>query len=194
VHGEYRQRTVDEPFRLLVVGQVRPWKGLDIIVKALALIKSKFAFQLSVVGRIFPESSFHKKLIQQITKHGLQDRITLHGHRSPEELAAFYQNSDIYILSSRYETYGIVLLEAMSFGLPIISSRIPSALEIVREGKNALFYAVEDPGGLAECLKTVLTNPSLYRALSNNNYAYTKQERTWKTVAEETLRAIMDYL
>lgn len=178
---------------LIFVGQIQKWKGLDILVQAMGRLKH-LNLHLDVAGYYNPNSKYYQSIMNMICSNKLQRNITFHGNLSARDLAALYKKADIFILSSRYETYGIVLLEAMSFGLPIISSTIPSAKDILKKTINAIFYDTENPEALAQSIELLTVNTPLRKKIQKNNLQASAKPRTWKMVADGTLKIIEKYL
>ncbi len=175
--------------KILFAGQVNWWKGLDILIKALGKTKHS-GLHLDVAGTYESESRYFRFLKKLIHNNGLEDSVTFHGNLSPEMLSGLYYNADIFVMPSHYETYGIVLVEAMSYGLPIIASTIPSAKAIIKENINGLLFEKGNPDALAKALIKVCTDNSLRRAIHENNLKMASRERTWDMVVDETLREI----
>ena len=133
--------------RFLAVGRFSPkHKGFDLLIQAFALFVQKDQeWTLDIVGD-GPEKA---KLAQMITDNGLESRIHLHPFTN--EIQAYYSSSSIYVLSSRWEGMPLVLVEAMSHGLPIIASDIPTCKEVL--GDFGLFFKNEDIEELAQQLE-----------------------------------------
>ena len=178
---------------LIFVGQVKQWKGLDVLIHGLSKLKH-LNLKLDVIGSYDSQSKYCQSLVKIIQENNLERNVIFRGNLSPSDLAVLYKNADIYILSSRYETFGIVLLEAMSFGLPIISSTIPSAQQILKSMINGIFYETENPEALAQAIETMVTNNSLREQIHKNNLGASVDPRTWEMVADETFSAIEKFL
>jgi len=178
---------------IIFVGQVRWWKGLDILIQALGHIKQP-SLNLDIAGEYDPCSRYFKYLKTLIHKHNLEARITFHGNLPPQDLADLYQKADLLVLSSYYETYGIVLLEALSFGLPIVTSTIPSAKVIVKDRVNGLYYETGNAEALARVLSELCSDKKLRKFIHKNNLRASKNPRTWEMVAGETVAAIDRFL
>jgi glycosyltransferase involved in cell wall biosynthesis len=187
--AEFRNRV----HNLIFVGQVRWWKGLDTLIAAFVDVR-ELDLHLDVVGHYDAHSRYIRTIMNTINRNRLEDRVTFHGNVSAHKLADLYEKADIFILPSRYETFGIVLLEAMSYGLPIITSCIPSAQEIIQEEVNGIFYETENPQSLADAIRRLHADPTLRESIHNNNVRTSKTSRTWEMVANETLNALEKFL
>lgn len=132
--------------RFLAVGRFSPkHKGFDLLIEAFALFaKKNQEWILDIVG----EGPEKEQLAQMITENDLETRIQLHPFTN--EIQTFYSSSSIYVLSSRWEGMPLVLVEAMSHGLPIIASDIPTCQEVL--GDFGLFFKNGDIQELAQRL------------------------------------------
>lgn len=179
--------------KLLYAGQVRWWKGLDILIRAFILLK-RADIHLDIAGSYDENSKYFANIKETIIRNGIEQQISFHGILDKYDLARLYSEADIFILPSRYETYGIVLLEAMAFGLPVIASTIPSAIKIVKENVNGIFYETENPESLANALLMLISDRNLRRTIHTNNINSNIHSRTWETVSSEYYQAIERFL
>lgn len=143
--------------RFLSVGRFsKGHKGFDILIKAFARFAEKNKdWTLEIVGE-GPEEGFCRSLIK---KYHLENRVLL----SPftKNVQYHYMSACVYVLSSRWEGFGLVLIEAMAHGLPIVSSDLPVTKELL-EGKGvAILFEKENVCRLAECLDYMVTEADL---------------------------------
>lgn len=131
----------------LAVGRFsRRHKGFDLLIEAFHLFAQKDnEWKLDIVGE-GEEEPLYRKLI---SKYQLEDRI--HIHSFTNDIQEYYSKAQIYVLSSRWEGFGLVLVEAMAHGLPIISSDLPTSLEIM--GDFGIYFRNEDISDLANMLE-----------------------------------------
>lgn len=113
--------------RFLAVGRFsHKHKGFDLLIKAFSrFAKNNKDWNLDIVGE-GPEEKLYRELIKE---HDMEERITIHPFTN--NVQSFYSNAQVYVLSSRWEGFGLVLVEAMAHGLPIISSDLPTSKEIM---------------------------------------------------------------
>ncbi len=120
-------------------------KGFDILIKAFAeFAKTNNEWTLDIVGE-GPEENLYYQIIKE--KH-LEEKIKI--HHFTNNIQAFYSEAEVYVLSSRWEGFGLVLVEAMAHGLPIVSSDLPTSKEIM--GDFGLYFKNGDIEDLAHCL------------------------------------------
>jgi glycosyltransferase involved in cell wall biosynthesis len=120
--------------KFLAVGRFsRQHKGFDLLIEAFHLFAQKnLEWQLHIVGEGV-EEELYRSLIK---KYDLKDRVFIHPFTN--HIQAYYSNAQVYVLSSRWEGFGLVLVEAMAHGLPIVSSDLPTSKEIM--GDFALYF------------------------------------------------------
>lgn len=131
----------------LAVGRFsRRHKGFDLLIEAFHLFAQKNQeWKLDIVGEGV-EEGLYKELIK---KYSLENRVTIHPFTN--HVQDYYSNAQVYVLSSRWEGFGLVLVEAMAHGLPVISSDLPTSQEIM--GDFGLYFKNGDIEALAERLE-----------------------------------------
>lgn len=137
-HAQPNENTIRPKHYLLYVGRIKPEKGLHILIEALYLLKEQGIYlDLLIVGEATrkEEVVYKKKLEELITKFNLIKHVKFLGGISDEDLAGYYTNAMALVLPSisRLEGFGIVQLEAVKYGIPIIVSDIPGPRSVVRE-------------------------------------------------------------
>lgn len=129
--------------KFLAVGRFsRLHKGFDLLIEAFHIFaQDNLEWTLDIVGEGVEEPIYH----QLIEKYHLQERI--HIHPFTTNIQQYYHEAQIYVLSSRWEGFGLVLVEAMAHGLPVVSSNLPTSKEIM--GDFGLYFINGDINGLA---------------------------------------------
>lgn len=121
-------------------------KGFDLLIEAFHLFSQKNQeWNLDIVGEGV-EEALYKELIQ---KYSLENKVTIHPFTN--QIQNYYSNAQVYVLSSRWEGFGLVLVEAMAHGLPVVSSDLPTSKEIM--GDFGLYFKNGDITDLAERLE-----------------------------------------
>lgn len=112
--------------QFLFVGRLVYYKGCDILIKAFSMVKDS---SLNIVGN----GPMLDKINELINEYGLNDRVHLYRKATDKELINFYRNCDVFVLPSvlRSEAFGLVQLEAMAFGKPVINTQLPSGVPYV---------------------------------------------------------------
>ncbi len=147
-------RLIDErrvhpgPLEILFVGNLIPRKGLHHLLAALARLPGP-DWGLSVVGRTDVDTRYTSRIRAQMVTLGMEAAVTLHGRVSDAALTEYLRRSHLLAVPS-YEGFGIVYMEAMAFGLPVIASTAGAAHEIVQPGVNGFLVEPADTDGLAQ--------------------------------------------
>ena len=133
--------------RFLAVGRFsRGHKGFDLLIEAFHLFaQHNQEWKLDIVGE-GEEETLYRSLI---TKYHLEDRVFIHPFTN--NIQDYYSQAQVYVLSSRWEGFGLVLVEAMAHGLPVVSSDLPTSKEIM--GPFGLYFKSEDVNDLAQRLE-----------------------------------------
>lgn len=152
-------------------------KGQDILLKAFAKIESLFPeVDLVMIGR--PEDALNrlKKLIQNFN---LEHRVWLYEGLPHSQMAAFYERATIFALPSRYEPFGIVILEAGVFGLPVVASRVGGVKEILSHNQTAMLCEPENIECLARELTYLLERSDERERLGTNLKEHVMENFSW---------------
>lgn len=154
---------------ILLMGTVTPRKGQHDLPLALSKLPANFykKIQCFIVGDRPCEYSQKLSRIVRELPGDLQARITIIPETS--EVACYYRTADIFVCTSRIESYPRVILEAMAHGLPIITTPVFGIREQVREGVNALFYTPGNITELAERIELLIANRELRGSLAANS-------------------------
>ncbi|HPY90592.1 MAG TPA: glycosyltransferase family 4 protein, partial [Lentisphaeria bacterium] len=129
-------------------------------------------------------------LRQRIAELGLDDHVTFIcnlDYESPD-LADAYAAADLFVLPSRYETFGIVILEAWSAGKPVIAGRVGGIADYGIDGQNLLFADVESPESIAENIQKIASDPELAADLARQGQEYARQN-SWEKIAAALIDA-----
>jgi glycosyltransferase involved in cell wall biosynthesis len=176
---------------LLTVGNICEQKGLVYLVKALDILSKKnINFHLIHIGRIpLPHEEhywYYQKLIRLIRKCNLGSKISFTGVITFNKLINYYQNSDLFILPSLQEGMPLVLLEAMSCGLPCVATKISGTTDIITEDCGILVKP-QDHNQLANSIEELLINKQLAKEMSHKARKMILKEFSWDKVAQKIL-------
>jgi glycosyltransferase-like protein len=188
--GQLRQRAgaADRPL-ILSVGGIEPRKGSDTLVRALAALRRPGRDPVLAVvgGHSFQDyRAYADRVLAMIPELGLRlgrDVVQL-GTVPDAELPAWYAAADVLAFPSTKEGWGLAVLEAMSAGLPVVTSDLPVFLEYLRPGRDALVVPVGNAAALAAALAAVLDDPDLAARLRAAGLAVSRKF-TWARSARE---------
>ncbi len=155
--------------KFLAVGRLVPlMKGFDILIKAFSIFaESNSDWTLDIVG----EGPAETTLKSLISENNLQERIVIHPFT--DDIGQYYSKASIFVLSSRWEGFGVVLLEAMLYHLPIIASRIPITEELIENKGFSVLFENENITDLAEKMLFMANNANL-EEMGEVAYKYTE--------------------
>jgi glycogen synthase len=149
---------------ILFVGQLSPRKGYDIALEAMpAILQRQPTASLLFVSGI--NTADRERLDSVAASLGIQSHVHVLGRLEDNPLANLFRCSDVYVTPTRYEGFGLTLLEAMALGAPVVCTDVPAANEIVRHEENGLCVRPADPGALAAAVLRLVEDAALRERL-----------------------------
>jgi len=179
---------------LICVGAVTPGKGHDLLLAALGHI-ADLPWRCECVGALSVAPDYVSEVRRRTRESGLGGRFVLTGPLSGNELDASYAEADVLVLASRAETYGMVVTEALSRGIPVIAADVggvPEALGHVAEGRPGLLVPPGDVTALAETLRLWLTDADLRAALRDRALQRRAGLSGWSETADRVGRVLLE--
>lgn len=171
---------------MLFVGHIYPQKNFDNLVRALHLIGDRVPHRLVVIGR--PRWQY-KEILQVVTDLGLQERIMFLNEVINDDLPAIYNLADCMVYPSLYEAFGLVQLEAMACGCPVVAANTGAIPEI--SGGAALLFDPLSAPEMAEKIVAILTESGLRQTYVERGLSRAR-DFTWERCARETLKVLQD--
>lgn len=165
---------------ILFVGGLKPIKGIEYLIQAMSSIKqSETKAKLLLVGQ-----GEERERLEQLAKSlGLNDYVRFIGEIPNEEVPEYMAASDVFVLPSLSESFGIVNLEAMASGLPIVATRVGGLPEIIKEGNNGFLVEPKNPKEIAEKVLLILKDEELSSRISRSNKEKAKRY-SWESIVE----------
>ncbi|MDI3513359.1 MAG: hypothetical protein PWP40_588 [Rhodocyclaceae bacterium] len=179
-----------EPPRLLCVGTLSPRKGQDLLVRALHRVRG-LPWQCDFIGSHTREPDFAHGLAALVTETGLDGRIRLHGECDDAQLRAAYAGADLFLLPSHYEGYGMVVTEAISAGLPVLTTTGGALTETLPAGAG-LAVPPGDVDALADALAALTSDRHCRHALRDGARRARASLRGWPLAGAEFAAALGD--
>lgn len=171
---------------VLFAGRLEYEKGVQTLLRAVRGLKdSGLPVRLIVAG----DGTYRGALEEQARKLRLVRPVTFTGFLDRAELVARYRAADVAVVPSIYEPFGIVALEAMAAGTPLIVSATGGLAELVDDGATGLCVPPEDVGALGDALRRVLEEPAFGQALALRAHARLEAAYSWDAVARRTVTA-----
>ncbi|MCS5700941.1 glycosyltransferase family 4 protein [Cyanobium sp. FGCU-52] len=176
-----------EPFRVLCVARQYPRKRIADLITAFATVVQRLPqARLTVIG----DGPEHGELVALVQRLGLEEQVELLGAlASDAEVRAWYGRASVFCLPSEQEGFGIVFLEAMAAGLPVVSTTAAAIPEVVPHGQAGLLVPPRDPAALAGALLQLLGDPELQERCRSFGRTHV-QGFSWDRVAERFLAAV----
>ncbi len=174
----------DDAINMVFVGRVNePRKGLRYALGAYSLLKWEYPkLKLIVVGGGVPDRESYRIMGERSL-----DDVVFVGPVTDAELPGYYQNTDIFLApNTGKESFGFIIIEAMSASAPIIASDIPGFASVMVDGKEGLMFPPKDEAAMAEAIRQLIQNPGLRAQLGVDGRATVDQYR-WDRVADRVL-------
>ena len=181
---------------VLFVGRIEPLKGLDVLMEAIGIIHQKgelkdYPFCLVIIGGEADESDEQTDIemsrIKSLSKdYGLSDFVTFLGKRSQDSLPYYYSAAEAVVVPSQYESFGMVALEAMACGKPVVASQIGGLAYLVQDGVTGFTVPVDDPIELANRISSLIKDKALRDRMGKQAFMVA-QDYAWDKIAIKLL-------
>ncbi len=157
------------------------FKGVSVLLQALAHLKHR-TWRLVIVGKGNARPTYE----MQAKALGLGRQVQFVGFVPEGELPSYFRLASVFVLPSSggAETFGLVLLQAMACGIPVVATRLPGVRAVVREHQTGLLVQPGDPTALAAALDHLLGSPQEARAFGDRGHAVVQQEYRWEAIGE----------
>jgi glycosyltransferase involved in cell wall biosynthesis len=151
---------------LLYAGQLHERKGVLELLEAMKRVHARVP---DVLLAVLGQGHLEKRLRQEVRRENLEGVVRFLGPRPHRTVMAFMRLAEVFVLPSREESFGIVLIEAMSQGLPIVTTRVHDLPRLIRQGVNGLLVAPGDTGGMAESIVRLFEHREEAAAMGRRN-------------------------
>jgi glycosyltransferase involved in cell wall biosynthesis len=148
-------------FKFISCGSLIHRKGYDLIIKSAAKMSiPKDKWKLEIIG----EGNLKKELLSLVTEYGLQENIIFRGHLNKREIVKALNSSDTFILGSRSETFGVVVIEALSMGVPVICTRCGGTDGLI-DDSNGQYIPTDDIEAMIKAMEYAYNNQNHYNRI-----------------------------
>ena len=169
---------------ILCVGRVEPIKGLELLLNAAANMEDKGSLKVLMVGGDLDKDLEVKRLQSLARELGVEGMIEFVGKVEQHLLPIYYSAADVCVVPSHYESFGLVALEAMACGTPVVASRVGGLPTLVQHGRTGYLMNGRCPEPLADSLEIILSSAPLQRSMG-----FAARQRAedmgWERVAEQ---------
>ena len=143
---------------VLYVGRFDPIKGIDRLLEAMGYLKYLKRMRLVIVGGDGPGTPEYQNLQQLCGKFGIQKSVRFVGRVEQNQLPPYYSAADALVVPSYYESFGLVGLESLACGTPVVATRVGAMEDIIEDGKTGHVVADLSPRGLANSIEKIISN------------------------------------
>lgn len=180
-----------DTFQLLTIGRLVERKGVADVITALSQLPDACLMVAggsdSDVLQLDPEVTRLRQLAEEL---GCADRVTFLGAIEHGQMPTVIGAADVVVAAPWYEPFGIVPLEAMACGRPVVGTAVGGLLDTIEPGRTGDLVAPRDPAGLAAAIRRLLDDPGRRRAFGRQGAARVRQHYTWPQVAHRTEQAL----
>jgi D-inositol-3-phosphate glycosyltransferase len=172
-------------------------KGIDTLIEAMAILRDKgflekHPFWLSVIGgdpsgEANPVDSEMTRLQEMRESYQISDLVTFLGKKSQDTLPYYYSAAEAVVVPSYYESFGMVALEAMACGTPVVASQVGGLAFLVQDGETGFTVPADDPHALAEKLAILCSDSNLRKRMGEQATIFARQY-AWERISEKIIK------
>lgn len=186
---------------ILFVGRIEPLKGIDTMLRAMALIQERQPEVLentcmAIIGGDPWAETLDEEMarLQQLREElGVNNLVTFLGAKDQEILPNYYAAAEIVVMPSHYESFGMVALEAMAMGTPVIASEVGGLAHLVRDGHTGFHIPSRDPEALAAKIFELLSNDPCRRQMGDQARRYAR-EFAWPNIVDRVMDVYVEVI
>lgn len=178
-----RQYAADNEKIILYVGRLVYEKGIQNLIAAMPKVLNGYHdSKLVIAGR----GGMIDELRDEVRRLGIENKVYFTGYLSLDKVTKMYKCADVAVFPSTYEPFGVVALEGMLSGTPVVVSDVGGLNEIVDHGVNGMKSYAGNPNSIADSILELLFNPGLCEEISKNAKAKVKTQYNWNKIAQDT--------
>jgi len=187
-----REAPEDRKVKLLSNGIFYIHRRFEDVIRAVKiLVDSGFDPQLKITGDWRHKDiaqKYYENLKKLVEDLGVEDHVKFAGLISADALKQCYYEADILVVSNHMQTWGLLVFEAMSTGLPVVLSRSVGAAEVLRDGEEVLMADPGSPKQIAEAVRKLIKDKELYKKLSRHGAEFVREHISWERYADQMLK------
>jgi D-inositol-3-phosphate glycosyltransferase len=187
---------------LLFVGRIEPLKGIKTLLRAIGILSANGQtgenICLAVIGGELEndkgEETEEARLLRELRdEYGLEDMVTFLGKQDQDSLPYYYSAAEMVIMPSHYESFGMVALESMACGTPVIASLVGGLIHLVEDGVTGYHIPVEDPQALSFRIECLIKDKALRYRMGHDAFAFAKKY-SWENISNRMTRLYSELL
>jgi len=167
---------------VLYVGRFDPIKGIDRLLEAVTHLQDHRRLRLVIIGGDGPDTAEYQNLQKMTRKLGIQNRVTFVGRIEQEHLPPYYSAADVLVVPSYYESFGLVGLESLACGTPVVAAEVGAMRSILQDGETGQIVTPAHPRSLAKAIEPFITGSSA-KHLSADRVRASVLKFGWSNVA-----------
>ena len=176
-------KKVSNIFKILYLGRIEKIKGLDVLVDAFSMFLKKHR---STTLHIAGEGSYEPVMREKVQSSGLSDAVKWLGFLSDDQIKEQFREADVMVLPTvGFEPFGLVILEAMANGVPVIASRTGGVPEIIEDGVNGLLFKPGDSTQLFNSIEKIYSDNALRTELVKNALNSIREKFSWDIISQQ---------
>jgi D-inositol-3-phosphate glycosyltransferase len=176
---------------VLFAGRIEPLKGIDTLLQAMSILQARHPqavenTTVAIIGGDPWADTLDAEMARLQTLRaelGIHDLVTFLGAKDQDILPSYYAVADMVVMPSHYESFGMVALEAMAMGTPVIASEVGGLAHLIQHSINGFHVPSRDPEALAERILQLLQAPMLRKQLGHNAWTYA-QQYAWPNIVQ----------
>lgn len=181
------KKPTTSPLKLLFVGRISPSRNVHDIIRAVAIAAKSVPVELSIVGgeerlSSWERPGYYQDLVTLSSDLGLSDRIKFTGPLYGQSLEEMYNTADVFVYVSSYESFGQPLLEAAAHRLPVISTPVGAAVDLVVPGKTGFLVEVGDVSAIAQHVLGIAENRNTLPAMGKRLIDIVRTKYDWTKI------------
>jgi glycosyltransferase involved in cell wall biosynthesis len=181
---EFKEKDLNDPANILYLGYLTPRKGLIYLLRALSELKD-YDWELFIGGDEKSHPDYVSNCKKFAKSSGIEDRVNFLGHIDRPQINELFRNADIFILPSSHESYGMVIKEASSFGVPIITTDVGAIPEIVKHEESALLIPPKDHTAISKAIIHLLEDDKLRKKIAKGGFNSVDFSYNWDVAGEK---------
>lgn len=179
------------PNNVLFVGRLEKRKGIDTLIEAIPAIVDRVPnVRFTIVGgdtNLSPLGGSYKKYLLKKLNNKYHQYVDFKGFVPDVNLHEYYRKCDVFVAPSLYESFGLIYLEAMAWGKPVIGCHVGGVPEVIADGETGIIIPPEDAKALAEAVSFLLTDVQRREEMGGKSIKWVKNRYTKEIMAERSL-------
>lgn len=193
------QRTNLPQKYVFCISRIETNKGHDFLLHAFDIVRNKIANIDLVIGGGSPnpkerEVELYQKMKDFIDERGMNGRVCLIGYVPDDLMPVYYQQSEMFVLPSLFEPFGMTAQEAMACGKAVIASKFGGIRNVIEHGENGLLVDPSNTSEFADAMIWLLENPERTKTIGNNAYKTVQDNFSWEAIASRFLEFYEQYI